>query len=521
MITNLDEVLELLGLPFSESGDLLVRCPFPDHEDRTPSFSVNFDTGLFHCFGCGRGGKLETLPDKVFNQEELKDDSVDAVKIIQNRYGINLSVKDRAEDYLTTRLLDHVPYVIEGSYAVFTSTTGVRYGRRFDGVHPTWKLLTPGAKDLFWVSNIPSKGSIVWLVEGIADAYALQAAGATNVAALCTNHLSTDNAYSLRGFVPLLLLDRDPAGFKGSIQCTAKLSDFEVPSYVFEIPEDLGSDPSEAYANDPDTFSAWIKEREAVVSPNEPDFLKNYFYSHSVKTCPTPFLQLNRLLGGGFKPGLHILTGEPKIGKTSLISFLSTWLAQQQELNIIVNTLEVPKMQMWARNAAQLENAPEWVTIEKDPSILDPVQRGQLERLAKNLRIVAGWSTNRLLTEADKGEVDVLIIDYIQRLPENMGSDDDRIRASLGNTAGLLSNYSRDKELITLAVSSIPRSSYGTSDPRPKGSGDIEFVCQSLSHLSLVNNIYFKWELLYNTRGEGGQVILDVDLGHGQFRERI
>jgi len=32
-------------------------CPFPDHEDRSPSFYYNPDLDLFNCFGCGRSGK--------------------------------------------------------------------------------------------------------------------------------------------------------------------------------------------------------------------------------------------------------------------------------------------------------------------------------------------------------------------------------------------------------------------------------------------------------------------------------
>src|ERR1700704_4265459 len=30
------------------------RCPF--HQERTPSFSINRDMGVFKCFGCGVGG---------------------------------------------------------------------------------------------------------------------------------------------------------------------------------------------------------------------------------------------------------------------------------------------------------------------------------------------------------------------------------------------------------------------------------------------------------------------------------
>jgi hypothetical protein len=36
------------------------RCPFPDHPDRTPSFRVNQEKGLFYCHGCHRGGDALT-----------------------------------------------------------------------------------------------------------------------------------------------------------------------------------------------------------------------------------------------------------------------------------------------------------------------------------------------------------------------------------------------------------------------------------------------------------------------------
>ena len=41
-------------------------CPF--HGEKTPSFQVNGDKGVFHCFGCGVGGdviKFVELYDKV------------------------------------------------------------------------------------------------------------------------------------------------------------------------------------------------------------------------------------------------------------------------------------------------------------------------------------------------------------------------------------------------------------------------------------------------------------------------
>jgi hypothetical protein len=37
------------------------RCPLPDHEDRTPSFTVNAEKNVWFCHGCLRGGDVVEL----------------------------------------------------------------------------------------------------------------------------------------------------------------------------------------------------------------------------------------------------------------------------------------------------------------------------------------------------------------------------------------------------------------------------------------------------------------------------
>jgi DNA primase len=37
------------------------RCPLPDHEDRSPSFTVNAEKNVFFCHGCLRGGDVVEL----------------------------------------------------------------------------------------------------------------------------------------------------------------------------------------------------------------------------------------------------------------------------------------------------------------------------------------------------------------------------------------------------------------------------------------------------------------------------
>jgi len=42
-------------------SELLTNCLIPDHEDRTPSFTVNLDKNLWYCHGCVRGGDVVEL----------------------------------------------------------------------------------------------------------------------------------------------------------------------------------------------------------------------------------------------------------------------------------------------------------------------------------------------------------------------------------------------------------------------------------------------------------------------------
>lgn len=37
------------------------RCPLPEHEEKTPSFTVNPEKGVFWCFGCLQGGDVIEL----------------------------------------------------------------------------------------------------------------------------------------------------------------------------------------------------------------------------------------------------------------------------------------------------------------------------------------------------------------------------------------------------------------------------------------------------------------------------
>lgn len=55
-----DIISQYTQLKQSGSG-LMGRCPFPDHQEKTPSFSVSELKQVYHCFGCHKKGNIFTF----------------------------------------------------------------------------------------------------------------------------------------------------------------------------------------------------------------------------------------------------------------------------------------------------------------------------------------------------------------------------------------------------------------------------------------------------------------------------
>ena len=69
-------------LPLKKRGrNFLGLCPF--HNEKTPSFTVSPEKGIFHCFGCGKSGNIF-----AFVREMEKVDFVQAVHILGEKCGV-------------------------------------------------------------------------------------------------------------------------------------------------------------------------------------------------------------------------------------------------------------------------------------------------------------------------------------------------------------------------------------------------------------------------------------------------
>ncbi|MBN8221398.1 MAG: DNA primase, partial [Spirochaetes bacterium] len=113
-----------------KGNNLWGLCPF--HGEKTPSFSVSPQKGIYKCFGCGVGGNVIT-----FAKEYNKLSFVEALKLLAEFAGIELSHQprrpgedDRKKALLELHLWAHKLY--QSSYA---NSDAERYSNS-RGIHP-------------------------------------------------------------------------------------------------------------------------------------------------------------------------------------------------------------------------------------------------------------------------------------------------------------------------------------------------------------------------------------------------
>ena len=92
------------------------NCPMPGHNDRSPSFGVNPDLGIFRCFGCSEKGNLLTFIQKVdglsFPEAVARLSVISGIGIDDTQGELHRTVrdvKDAIEDYLSREAETDLP----------------------------------------------------------------------------------------------------------------------------------------------------------------------------------------------------------------------------------------------------------------------------------------------------------------------------------------------------------------------------------------------------------------------------
>ena len=89
-----NDIVEVIGsyFPLKRAGaNFRALCPF--HKEKTPSFNVNPQKQIWHCFGCGAGGDVFTF---VMKYENL--DFISAVRRLAERTGVRLEFDETASE---------------------------------------------------------------------------------------------------------------------------------------------------------------------------------------------------------------------------------------------------------------------------------------------------------------------------------------------------------------------------------------------------------------------------------------
>jgi len=157
---SVEGVLLTLGIETTQRGDeLLGLCPMhlerTGREDNNPSWSMNAETGVHHCFSCGYKGTLLTLVGEIkeFTTQWGRVDFEAAKDWLRGNIEVNF-------EYLARQLEE-----ARNSYVPIPAPVGMSEARLsiFDSVPPDWALsargLTPNGCTLYSVKWSPAKNS--------------------------------------------------------------------------------------------------------------------------------------------------------------------------------------------------------------------------------------------------------------------------------------------------------------------------------------------------------------------------
>ncbi len=73
-----------------KGSQLMGLCPFPDHQEKSPSFSVSSEKQLYHCFGCGKSGNVYSFL-RDYNGMSFPE----AVEILAQSVGMDVPREDQ------------------------------------------------------------------------------------------------------------------------------------------------------------------------------------------------------------------------------------------------------------------------------------------------------------------------------------------------------------------------------------------------------------------------------------------
>jgi DNA primase len=118
------------------------KSPCPFHQEKTPSFMVSHNKGIWHCFGCGKGGDVFGFIKEIEGVE-----FGDSLRLLAKRAGVKLEKQDPKKETERARLLEILRVSSNWYYQALLKSKSGEYARSYiqeraltDQTRDSWQL---------------------------------------------------------------------------------------------------------------------------------------------------------------------------------------------------------------------------------------------------------------------------------------------------------------------------------------------------------------------------------------------
>ncbi|HSX00934.1 MAG TPA: DNA primase, partial [Candidatus Saccharimonas sp.] len=408
------EITEVVGayVPLKQAGrNLKAPCPF--HQERTASFMVSPDKGIYRCFGCGEGGDIFSFVMKMEGLEFRE-----ALEKLARQAGVELSTRkgeDGAVKRLRARLLDaHELAVKYYQASLVQNAKAIEYVVKKRGLNKE----TVGA---FQIGYAPDSWDALsgFLVKKGYTTDELVKGG------LAGQKQGRSTSYDLfRGRVMFPICDRDGR----AIGFTGRVLDDGVPKYL-NTPQTILFDKGQTVYGLHLAKEAIRTSNEAVLVEGQMDVVASHQAGvKQVVAASGTALTLDHLRA------LSKLTKNIKLafdGDRAGLAATERAIELGQKLGLTLRMIELPEgfkdadeltrkdPGAWRQAIAEAKYIIDYLfdRFERDYDLTSAVgKRGYTDRLAANLRRLG-----------DPVEQD----HYVRRLAEKVGTSEEAVRAKL------------------------------------------------------------------------------------------
>lgn len=257
----------------------------------------------------------------------------------------------------------------------------------------------------------------------------------------------------------------------------------------------------------------------------------NYFQEKEVKPLNIGFSKLDDLLGGLEGGDMIVVGARPAVGKSALVTQITSNLAKQGK-RIGFYNLEMQNKQVYERFVVN-ESGIGLTRLRRAVTFLgDEKERFEKanERLSKADNIIitsaGAKSVGDIKAESKHMDYDIIIIDYLQLLKADNTYRGNRT-AEVGEISRAIKNLAMELNIPIIALSQLNRASMGRDDKEPtmaelREAGNIEqdaSVIMLLWNLDENDKTRKGCKIEKNRQGECGKIVMRFNGDTMQFEE--